>query len=291
MTFTAIILVLLSAIAHALWNFLIKRATFPELFTWWMAATCNLLLAPIAVALFLLEPPTSTGWIFIGLTWLLHAIYFVTLSRAYSETDLSIAYPVARGTGLILIPILGVTWLGESISPAAVIGAILIFIGIITLTCWGRFRSIFASAGDLLRDNGVRYALATGSIISVYSVVDKQGVEYVKPFLYMYFVASAGTVGMLPFLSRSFKRSDFSFEWRTHRFSIVAGGLLQFAAYGLILTALQTSRVSYIGPFRETGILFGILLGVVVLGEPFAKGKLFGGSLISVGAVFIALAT
>lgn len=290
MTVTAVLLVLLSAIAHALWNFLAKRGKSPEVFTWWMAATSNLFLAPLAITLFMFNPPSSTGWIFIGATWLLHVTYFVTLSRAYSRTDLSVAYPIARGTGLMLIPLLGVTWLGESISLAALTGVILILTGIVILTWRGRFTTKFSSPGNLLRDSGARYALATGAIISIYSIVDKQAVQHVTPFLYMYFVASAGTIGMLPFLWRSFKRSDFTFEWRSHKISIVVGGLLQFAAYGLVLTALETGRVSYIGPFRETGILFGILLGVVVLGEPFARNRILGGAFIATGAATIALA-
>ncbi len=169
-------------------------------------------------------------------------------------------------------------------------GAALILTGILTLTWWGRFRALMARPGRFLNDIGVRYALATGVVISVYSVVDKQGVEHVTPFLYMYFVTAAGTIGMLPFLVRSFSRAQFAGEWRSYRTTIVAGGLLQFAAYGLVLTAFELARVSYVGPFREVGIVAGVIMGALLLKEPFGRGRVFGAWIVAAGAITIALA-
>ena len=105
MTGATIALVLLSALAHASWNFLIKRADDAEVFTWWMAVSINIVLFPLGVVLFWINPPDSMGWTFIAATWILHLVYFLTLSRAYRDGDLSLVYPVARGTGLLLIPL------------------------------------------------------------------------------------------------------------------------------------------------------------------------------------------
>ena len=290
MTGAAIGLVLLSALAHASWNYFLKRGKTPELFTWWMAATANLALAPLAIVLFIRTTPSATGWLFILATWLLHIAYFVGLSRAYANTDLSIAYPLARGLGLMLIPVLGLLWLDEAISTEAWLGAGLILIGVFTITWWGKFRTLAARPGRFLNDIGVRYALATGIVIAVYSVVDKQGVEHVTPFLYMYFVTAAATVGMLPLLIRNYSRPQFASEWRDYRITIVAGGLLQFAAYGLVLTAFELARVSYVGPFREIGIVAGVIMGSLLLKEPFGRGRFFGAAIIAVGAITIALA-
>lgn len=290
MTGAAIGLVLLSALAHASWNYFAKRGRTPELFTWWMAVSANLIMAPLAIVLFIVAAPSAEGWIFILATWLLHIAYFVGLSRAYARTDLSIAYPLARGLGLMLIPVLGLLWLGETISAEAWIGAALILTGILTLTWWGRFRALMARPGRFLNDTGVRYALATGIVIAVYSVVDKQGVEHVTPFLYMYFVTAAGTIGMLPFLVRGFSRAQFASEWRAYRVTIVAGGLLQFAAYGLVLTAFELARVSYVGPFREVGIVAGVIMGTLLLKEPFGRGRVFGAGIVAAGAIMIAVA-
>ena len=287
---TALTLVIFSAFAHASWNFLTKRSSTPELFTWLMAITANLLLAPVAITLFLIDPPGVTGWIFILATWLLHIAYFVTLSRGYAATDLSLVYPIARGLGLMLIPVLGFAILGEDIPLLAWLGILAIFSGIFLITWWGRFGALLASPGWFLRDRGILYALATGVLIGVYSVVDKRGVDHVTPFLYMYFVTSAATLGLLPLLGRRFDRADFLLEWRTHWRSAIVGGGLQFLAYGLVLTALKTTDVSLVGPFREIGIVIGIILGTLFLSERFGRGRVIGGVVIVSGAILVAAA-
>jgi drug/metabolite transporter (DMT)-like permease len=287
---TALVLVIFSAFAHASWNFFTKRCTTPEIFTWLMAVTANILLAPVAIVLFIVNPPEPEGWIFILATWLLHVVYFITLSRAYASTDLSLVYPIARGLGLMLIPALGLVVLNEEISPLVWIGVFTIFTGIFLITWWGRFKSMLSDPMTLLRDRGIIYAVATGVLIGLYSIVDKQGVEHTTPFLYMYLLTTSATIGILPVLIRRFTRADFVQEWAMHRRSAIAGGLLQFTAYGLVLTAFEIARVSYVGPFREFGIVIGVIMGSVFLGERFGRGRVIGGMVIVAGAMFVAIA-
>ncbi|MBT4072767.1 MAG: EamA family transporter [Chloroflexi bacterium] len=290
MTGATIALVLLSALAHASWNFLIKRADDAEVFTWWMAVSINVILLPLGVVLFWLNPPDGVGWLFLAATWILHLGYFITLSRAYRDGDLSLVYPVARGTGLMLIPLSGVLLLDETMSGLAVLGVISVASGIFTLSWWGRFRSLMSSPFSLLRAPGIAYALTTGLIIAAYSTVDKQGVQHVTPLLYMYLMTTSATFGLLPFIARGKSRATFISEWRNNAIAIIAGGMFQFAAYGMVLTALTVSRVSYVGPFREVGLLVGVGLGVFVLKEQFPGGRLFGAALVAIGATAIAIA-
>ena len=290
MTGATIALVILSAFAHASWNFLLKRADDTEVFTWWMAVSINVILLPLAVVLFWTNPPDSDGWIFLAATWILHLGYFFTLSRAYRDGDLSLVYPIARGTGLMLIPVSGVLLLNESMSILAVIGVAGVAIGIFTLSWWGRFRLMLSDPLSVLRSPGIVYALITGLIIAGYSTVDKQGVQHVTPLLYMYLMTTSATFGLLPFIMRGRNRAVFASEWRRHAKAIVAGGMFQFAAYGMILTALTVSRVSYVGPFREIGLLVGVGLGVFVLKEPFPGGRILGAALVAAGAITIAIA-
>lgn len=289
MTGVAILLIVLSAFAHSGWNFLTKRARNPEIFTWSAALSANVLLLPAAIYLLLTSPPSPIGWLFIGATWTLHLAYFTTLSRAYRDADLSLAYPMARGTGLLLIPVLGVFLLHEHVAPGAAVGVGLIAAGIFAVSFGNAFSTGLPGLRAMLRQSGVRYALATGVIISAYSVVDKQGVAHVSPVLYMYFLTTAGSLGMPLFLRRAFPRADFVAEWKLNRQSIVLTGMLQFAAYALVLTALRASRVSYVAPFREIGIVIGVLMGVVLLDEPFKRGRLIGAAMIVAGAIAIAL--
>ena len=114
MTATSFLLILLSAIAHAGWNFLLKRANDHEAFVWWMQLGISVIFCPLAIALCILTPiKYPEGWIFVLGTSVLHAFYFVLLGRGYAHGDLSTVYPVARGTGPALVPILGVFILGD----------------------------------------------------------------------------------------------------------------------------------------------------------------------------------
>ena len=132
--------------------------------------------------------------------------------------------------------------------------------------------------------------MATGLIIAAYSIVDKQGVQHVPPLLYMFCLSTGGGLGMLALIWRSYTPSDFAAEFRAHRKGVVLGGLFQFAAYGLVLSALRLSPVSYVAPFREIGILVGVVLGIYVLKERPNRTRIIGAVLIGIGAALIALA-
>ena len=69
----------------------------------------------------------------------------------------------------------------------------------------------------------------------------------------------------------------------------MASGLLVFIAYGLVLTAFSLSRVGYVAPAREVGLVVGVLMGVLILKEPFGLGRLLGSGIIVSGLVLIAL--
>ena len=291
MTLAAIVLVLISAVAHATWNLLAKRATRPEVFTWWMTAAGSTVFLPVAVYYFVTEPPNAAGWGFIAATVALHTGYFFTLGRAYKHSDLSLVYPVARGLGIALIPVLGIAALGEHMSWPAAVGAALIVGGVLSVGISG------GPAGGSMRlmrralsDVGTRYAVATGLIIAGYSIIDKQGVQHVPPLLYMWCLSIGGGLGMLALIWRSYKPGDFSAEFRAHRKEIVLGGVLQFAAYGLVLSALRLAPVSYVAPFREIGILVGVVLGFYILKERPDRPRITGAVLIAIGAALIALA-
>jgi len=291
MTGLAVALVLISAIAHASWNLIVRRSDKPEL-TNWMMATCGALLAfPIAMYLFVTNTPDQAGWWFILGTVILHIAYFFTLGRAYKYGDLSLVYPIARGLGLVLIPVVGVTVLDESVSILAGFGIIAIFSGVVMVgsssgtgfRAWLKPRSMFA-------DRGVLFALITGILIAAYSALDKRGVEYVEPIFYMFCLSLGGSVGVLPLIARSYASSEFIMEIRTRWKIGLLGGFCQFLAYTLVLSAFRLSPVSYIGPFRELAILFGVILAVVVLKERVTRSRAAGAMAIGLGSLVVALA-
>ncbi|HLF05446.1 MAG TPA: SMR family transporter [Dehalococcoidia bacterium] len=290
MTTLALGLVLLSALAHASWNLLLKRSSNQEAFVWWLLVADSLLLLPLGAVLLWLYPITQPGWWLVLATVVLHIFYFVLLGRGYARADLSLVYPIARGLGPMLVPALAVALLDEQVSPPAVVGIGSIVVGIYLVSWWGRFRQLFRQPLALLRDPGVRYAILTGLTIAAYALVDKRGVGHVQPFLYMYLLTLGCALGLAPYILGSQGRAAVVQVWRSSVWTIVAAGLLTFLAYGLVLTAFSISRVSYVAPAREVGIVVGVLLGIFVLKEPFGAGRLLGSSFILLGLVFIALA-
>ncbi len=289
MTSLALALILLSALCHSAWNLLLKRSGRQEVFVWALLVSGSVMLVPLGVVLFLLYPISPPGYWFVLATVVIHAFYFVLLGRAYSRSDLSLVYPIARGTGPMLVPALAVLMLGESVSLPAALGISLIVVGIFIVSWWGRFRQVLSQPLFLFRDGGVLYAVLTGLTITLYSLVDKRGVEYTQPILYMYLLTMGSAIGISPYILFKYGLSEAIQEWKTNSWNILAAGLLVFTAYGLALTAFSLSQVSYVAPAREVGIVIGVLMGVFVLKEPFGRGRILGSSLIVLGLAALAL--
>ena len=142
----------------------------------------------------------------------------------------------------------------------------------------------------IFRESGTRYALLTGLVIATYSIWDKVGVSYVNPFLYAYLLSFGSALFSVPYILWFHGISTIRTEVRGKTKSIILSGLLMFFAYGLILFALQFSRVSYIASAREVGIVIGVVFGTLLLGEPFGKGRIIGSCLIVTGLVLISIA-
>ena len=289
MTALSLVLVLLSAVAHASWNLMLKRAGDPEVFAWVMLVVGSILLAPVGLALLWYNSMDFPGLWFLLASVVLHVFYFMLLARGYATGDLSLVYPVARGMGPMLVPVLAVILLGEIIETMAIVGIAAIVGGIYTISWWGNFHQVLRSPLLFLKSAGMRYAVLTGLTIAVYSIVDKEGVGHIQPLLYIYFMF-IGTVALLaPYILANKGMETVKAEWRANAVPITVSGLLAFAAYGLVLTAFSLSRVSYVAPAREVGIVIGVLMGIFLLKEPFGRGRLLGSGLIVGGLVLIAL--
>lgn len=289
MTALALGLVLISALAHSTWNLLLKRSEEKQIFLWWLLVTASILMVPVGVVLFWLHPFGHPGWAFVLSTIALHIMYFWLLGRSYTLGDLSLVYPIARGFGPMLVPALAVIILGESIANLAIAGIVAIVFGIYTISWWGNFSNVFRDPLELLRNRGTRYAILTGLTIAAYAIVDKRGVSHVEPFLYMYFMILGSALGLAPYIFRKWGVAAVGQVLRTNSGPIVVAGLLTFLAYGLVLTAFTLSRVSYVAPAREVGIVVGVLMGVFLLKEPFGGGRLLGSSFIVAGLLLIAV--
>jgi drug/metabolite transporter (DMT)-like permease len=289
MTALSLILVLLSAVAHSSWNLMLKRAGDPEVFAWCLLVVASVLLTPVGLALLWYNSVGLSGLWFLLATIVLHVLYFNLLARGYAQGDLSLVYPVARGMGPMLVPVLAVIFLNETIAPLAIAGIVAIIGGIYTISWWGNFHQVLRSPLLFLRSAGMRYAVLTGLTIAAYSIVDKEGVGQVQPLLYMYFLGTGTAIMLAPYILAQKGAAAVKAEWRANAIPITVAGLLTFTAYGLALTAFSLSRVSYVSPAREVGIVIGVMMGVFLLKEPFGGGRLLGSGFIVGGLVMVAL--
>ena len=153
----------------------------------------------------------------------------------------------------------------------------------------GPFPGILTQPSVLLRDAGVRNAVLTGVTITLYSLVDKLGVEHAQPFLFMYLITIGSAIGLSPYILFKCGLAQIRREWQLNAWAILAAGLLVFLAYGLVLTAFSLSQVSYVAPAREIGIVIGVLMGVFILKEGFGRGRILGSLFIVLGLTSIAL--
>jgi len=285
----AFALVLTSATLHALWNFLVKRSgASGPVFIWLFTLPSTLLLAPVALWLIIAKHMTFTFEIVLFLlgSAVIHTIYFLLLSRGYRDGDLSVVYPIARGTGPLLAGIIAIVTLKERPTIGAIAGALCIAGGAMLLAYDQR-------AG--VRNPGVskvrsaEYGLMIGVMIGIYTVWDKflVGPLSVNPLILEWSATTLIGVLVTPAALRNLPLAREM--WRKHKGVAISGALLSSASYIFFLTALAVSAVSRVAPLRETSILIGALLGTRLLGEGRVRQRLAAAGAISAGVILVSI--
>jgi uncharacterized membrane protein len=285
MTVLALGLILAAATVHASWNYFLKRSGGGTVFVWLFAALSALIYAPIAVAILWWQKPVF-GWPHYALMFAsaaLHTAYYLLLDRGYRSGDLSIVYPIARGSGPLITVLGAVLILGEHPSTAAVAGALLIGGGAMALT--GDPRKLRAS-GNL---HAVGFALLTGCMIASYTLVDKLAVwACLVPPLVQDWAANFGRVLMMT--PMALKRSEeIRPTWQRARKEIVLVAVLCPLSYIMVLSAMVFTPVSYVAPAREVSILVAALMGTQLLAEGDARRRLTAAAAMVAGIVCLAL--
>ena len=285
MTGFALALILAAAVTHATWNFLNKRASGHATFTWLVAVLSALLYAPATITVIEVWE-IQMNFVVLGLmagSAALHTAYFVLLNQGYRAGDLSLVYPLARGTGPLLSSIAAIIFLGERPSVIALAGALLIIAGAVILT----------TNLSQLRQTGARdamvYAIITGLFIAAYTLWDKQAVSHfrIAP-LVLDWGANVGRAVLLTPLALKYPDQAVA-EWREHKYEAIACAVLIPLAYILVLTAMQFTPVSYVAPAREISILIGTVMGTRLLGETDAPRRLAGAGAMVLGVVGLAI--
>jgi uncharacterized membrane protein len=281
-------IVLAAALLHAGWNLLAKKSRRKIVYVWWFLLVALIIYSPMAVYFWPAEAFSAWGWICVLATGILHALYFWCMSGAYERGDLSLVYPLARGFGPFLVPVLAVAFFDERLSAMGIAGIIQVIAGIYVIhlnsfsirSAWKFFAA--ATGGATL------WALGTGGTIAAYSLVDKMGVGFIYPPVYIYLMFVI-TFALLSTVVIATERRALAIEWRTNKVSIVSAGVLVLLTYMMILFAFRLSKVSYVVAAREFSIVFSSVFGIFWLKEAHATQRVVGAALIASGVVCIGL--
>jgi drug/metabolite transporter (DMT)-like permease len=286
----ALLLVLAAAAVHAGWNALAKRAQDPLAFLWSSVALASVALTPVGV-----WAVATSGWApggewFVLATVAIHAVYFYALGRAYGAGDLSVVYPVARGLGVALVPVLALVFLDERLSALGGVGIALVVAGIAAIQVAARTAqpSIGPGRRRPSRTAGLGWAVLTGLTIAAYSVVDKAGVARVHPFAYIAAMGVGMSALLAPFVLR--RPDRVAREWRTNGGAIAMASTMNLTSYLLVLFAFRLSKAGYVVATRETSIVFSVLIGTVLMREGGLGPRLAGAAVVLGGAACVALA-
>jgi drug/metabolite transporter (DMT)-like permease len=284
---TALSLVLVAAFVHAAWNLAAKRVTFggPR-FVWLYYTVSAVAMAP-AVAVALVVEPERPQWSWLvaaTVTAVMHIAYGIVLQRGYVVGDLSIVYPLARGTGPLLSVLAAVLVLHEHPGVWGLIGAFLVIAGVLVISIGG------GTADRAARRAGVFYGVLTGAVIAAYTLWDAHSVTTlgVPPLVYFGGGAIGQSLLLAPTAYRG--RAEVGRLWREHRKEVLIVGLLSPAAYLLVLYALRIAPVSLVAPARELSIVVGGVAAWLVLGERNAARRLAGSLVVLAGIAAIAVA-
>ncbi len=298
MSFAAIALILIAAVAHASWNLFSKQASAAgaACFIWLLAAAAAALYAPVVAVAVVIQRPhlTALNWAFMAGTGILQACYFLFLQSGYRLGDLSLVYPVGRGSGALLAALAGIVLLGERPGLVAIAGIACIIGGIVLIGLPARPPGPAAAAGPGTAPprasvGALGFALGTGVFIASYTLWDKYAVTtlHTPPLLQGYACFPVMTAVFAPLAARDRPRLDEI--WRDFRPQLIGAAVLAPLAYILVLTALSFTAVSIIAPAREVSVLFGVLLGRRLLGEGGLPRRLAAAAAIVAGIIAVAV--
>lgn len=289
MTGFALALVLAAAMIHASFNLLAKRAGAADstAFVWLGTMVSIVAFAPFALGILVLQRPVITvvTLLFIAVSGVIHISYCLSLQRAYRIGDLSLVYPIARGTGPLLATLGAVLILGERPGPLAIGGIALLVLGIFQVTGMGRRGPARSRTAYL----AAAAALIPAVFTATYTVWDKycMGILMVPPVFYLWFNQVVRGVILAPYALRN--RRTIGEVWRHYRREAIGVGILSPLNYVLILFALTVTPVSYVAPAREISILIAAVLGKRLLAEGAGHHRLVGAAAMTVGLICLAL--
>jgi drug/metabolite transporter (DMT)-like permease len=274
--FAAFALAFSSAFVHALWNLLLARARDSEAATAVALIAGTIVFAPVAALTWELD---SGVWPYLAASAALEVAYFALLAAAYDRGELSLVYPIARGSAPVLVAIFSVILLGTELHALTVAGVLLVGAGVLLV------RGV--TPGQPGDSRHVVFALAIGATIASYTLFDKAGLHHAKPLTYLELVVLPAAILYPLWISR---RKPLRAEISA---SSCLAGVAMFGAFGLALAAIRLAPQAFVPgvqALRETSVVIAVAAGALFLGERVRPLRVAGAVVVLVGVVALALA-
>ena len=272
MPLDAFLLALGAAALHAGWNVLLAGARDVRAATTVVLLVGVVAFAPVAAATWDVEG-SAVPWIAASAG--LELLYFLLLSAAYSRSDVGLVYPVARGVAPVLV-LVGAVAAGAALGAWQAVGVVLVGAGVMLV------RGIGAHA-DV---RGFALALIIAATIAGYTLADNEGIEHASAIAYL-------EVVLIPVAIAALALEAFAGRLGAVRSAIggrtIAAGLASFGAYALALAALSLASAPSVAAVRETGVLFAVALGAIVLKERVTAWRAVGAVVVVAGVCLVAL--
>ena len=292
MSLTAFCLIVLAGLIHACWNIAAKKAAGDARFAFFSAFLMMLIWAPLGWWIGRSEVPTwgATEWGFVAASGVLHVFYYVILLRGYRKADLTVVYPMARGSGPLLSSLVAIVLLGERISALGALGIVGVVGGVFLIAGGpGLLRATHDPAARQRVHKGMFYGVLTGVFIASYTVVDGYAVKVLlmSPILVDYMGNFVRVALLAPSVLRDLPTAAqlWRLQWRYALLVAVVSPV----AYVLVLYAMREAPLSHVAPAREVSMLFAALIGGHLLGEGDRVARILGALCIAAGVTALAL--
>ena len=281
----ALIAVLLAAVTHSTWNLYAKKAAGSRHFVWLYSVGSIVLYLPIIAWIMVYERPHlgTIECLALTATAVLHTGYSLVLQAGYRTSDLSLVYPIARGSGPLLSFVGATILLGERPTVLAGLGLVLIVAGILLVAGLTREPHRAPKAG-------IFFGLLTGLFIAGYTVNDGWSVKSLalSPFIIDFSGNLIRVVVLTPLALRDLP--GVAREARVYAKPAAVVGVLGPLGYILVLFAMRIAPISHVAPARELSTLVGTYFGSRLLREKAVPARLAGAVCIVVGVVSLAFA-